>query len=103
MITIKENKWPGKFACLLVAICLSHASALAQIDVSGKVIPDNDGSPLPGVSIIIKGTTVGPTTDASGNYRISVPDRYSVLVFSYAGFVSEEISVGDQAIIHMVL
>lgn len=103
MITIKENKWPGKFACLLVAVCLCHASALAQIDVSGKVTSDDDGSPLPGVSIIIKGTTVGPTTDASGNYRISVQDRSSVLVFSYVGFVSEEISVGNQAIINMVL
>ena len=49
-----------------------------------------------GVNVIIKGTTKGTTTDINGNYFIEVPHKNTVLVFSYIGFESQEIKVGDQ-------
>ena len=52
--------------------------------------------PLPGVNVLVKGTTIGTTTDIDGNYFISVPDKNAVLVFSYIGFESQEVKVGGQ-------
>lgn len=73
-----------------------------DITVQGK-ITDMDGEPLPGVTVLIKGTSVGTTTDMNGNYTISVPDENAVLIFSYVGFVSEEITVGNQSNINISL
>ena len=59
-------------------------SAMAQRTVSGKVT-DDGGEALPGVNVVIKGTTTGVTTDLDGNYRISVEDG-ATLIFSFVGF-----------------
>ena len=73
--------------------------------VSGKVISGDDNQPLPGASVAIKGTTRGTTTDASGEYRISVPSNVTnaELVFSAVGFVSQEITVGSQTTVNLTL
>lgn len=63
--------------------------------ISGKVT-DEQNLPLPGVNILIKGTTVGTTTDANGQYSLTVPDRGTVLVFSFIGYKSTEVTVGNQ-------
>lgn len=82
--------------------CVFAFSAIAQEKaVTGKVTGD-DGSTLPGVAITIKGTSKGTTTDADGNFRISVPTT-SRLVFSYVGYVSQETNVGNQSTINIVL
>lgn len=60
--------------------------------VKGRVV-DSNGNPLPGVNVLIKGTTIGTVTDASGNYSVSVPDQPSTLVFSFIGYQSQEIPV----------
>jgi len=70
-------------------------------NVTGKVT-DIDGSGLPGVNIIIKGTTTGVVTDINGSYQISVPEN-ATLVFTFVGFVSEEVQVTNQNIINMIL
>ncbi len=70
--------------------------------VTGKVISDNKEI-LPGVNIVIKGTTNGTITDSQGNYSIVVPDKSTVLVISFIGYESQEITVSDQAIINVVL
>ncbi|WP_417887738.1 SusC/RagA family TonB-linked outer membrane protein [Zunongwangia sp.] len=71
-------------------------------EVSGTVISADDTMPIPGVSIMVKGTTKGTTTDFDGNYTISVsPD--AVLVFSYLGFKTREITVGEQTNIDVSL
>ncbi len=62
--------------------------------VEGRVT-DKDGNPLPGATVLIKGTTKGTTTDANGNYAIKVPEG-SVLVFSFVGFHKQEISVSPE-------
>ncbi len=58
--------------------------------ISGKVI--GDGDPLPGASVLVKGTSIGTTTDFDGNFSIKLPNPNSVLVFSYVGFKNKEIS-----------
>lgn len=70
-------------------------------DVRGKVT-DDKGQPLPGVSVFIKGTTTGVTTDANGNYSINVPDG-AILVFSYVGFGNIEEKVDGRTSINISL
>ncbi|GAB3560070.1 TonB-dependent receptor [Spirosoma fluminis] len=71
--------------------------------VSGKVSSGDDNQPLPGVSVAVKGTTRGTTTDANGEYRISVPSNNADLVFSAVGFVSQEITVGNKSTLNLTL
>jgi TonB-linked SusC/RagA family outer membrane protein len=70
--------------------------------VSGNVKALEDNFDLPGVSVLLKGTTTGTITDVDGNYKITVPDN-AVLVFSFVGFKSQEITVGARAIIDVQL
>ena len=74
-----------------------------EIRVTGRVIDANTGEGLPGVTIIVRGTTIGTTTDVGGNYLISVPDQNAVLVFSFVGFSSFEIVVSDRTTIDVSL
>lgn len=86
---------------LLVLLCC--LPVLAQnVTVSGRVTSSDDGSALPGVSIQVKGTTRGTTTNAEGAYTISVApnDR---LVFSFIGFGAQEVTVGNQTTINVRL
>ena len=73
----------------------------AQRTVSGTVT-DDTGEPLPGVNVLIKGTTSGTQTDLDGNYRLSVEDG-AVLVFSYVGFESQEVQVGSRTTLDLTL
>lgn len=75
--------------------------AMAQRTVSGKVT-DDTGESLPGVNVVIKGTTTGVTTDLDGNFRISVDDG-ATLIFSYVGFETQEIEVGARTTIDVTL
>lgn len=72
---------------------------IAQRTVSGKVT-DDSGEGLPGVNVVIKGTTTGVTTDLDGNYRISVEDG-ATLIFSYVGFNTQEVAVGSRTTIDL--
>ncbi|MGN6495321.1 MAG: TonB-dependent receptor [Agriterribacter sp.] len=73
------------------------------IEIKGRVT-DADGNPMEGVSVIVKGTLSGVTTDANGNYTISVPENSSkVLVFSFVGMENQEISVKANATLPVVL
>ena len=67
------------------------------------VVTDDTGDPLSGVNIVIKGTTNGVMTGTDGAFSISVPDDNAVLVFSYIGFVRQELKVGRQIVINMIL
>ena len=70
--------------------------------VSGKVTSSEDGSMLPGVSVKVKGTTRGVTTDGDGNYKISVAST-AKLSFSFVGFTSSEIAVNNSSVIDVKL
>ncbi|MCG8305773.1 MAG: TonB-dependent receptor [Cytophagales bacterium] len=68
-------------------------------EVTGKITSSDDGEGLPGVNVIVKGTSLGTVTDIEGNYAIDVSGENPVLVFSSVGYVQEEIAVGNQTVI----
>ncbi len=72
------------------------------IKITGKVT-DSEGKPLPNATVIIKGTNTGVTADMKGNYTITVPDFKTTLVFSYVGFATQEIVVGNKVTINVSL
>lgn len=73
----------------------SVASVHQQITVSGTVV-DDQGNALPGVSVMIKGTTMGQVTNIDGRYSIAVSNEEAVLIFSFVGYTTQEIMVGSQ-------
>src|SRR5690349_3077263 len=75
---------------------------LAQSTVSGKITSSEDNSDLPGVNVLVKGTANGTTTDANGIYSLQVPAQ-ATLVFSYIGYVTQEIPVTNQTTLNVVL
>ena len=89
-----------KLYLFLLALVMAHMafSQAAKLTVMGSITDKADGSPIPGVSIVEKGTTNGTTTDASGNFSISVPSD-GVLVFSFIGYKLQEIPVGNRTVI----
>jgi len=85
-----------KIKYLLILIFLFPLGLLAQqVPVSGKVIDLTDGSPLPGVSVHVKGTTSGGVTDVAGKFQITVPGTSAILQVSFLGYVTQEIAVKD--------
>ena len=81
---------------------LSSAPAPADITVEGKV-SDESGGGLPGVNILVKGTQHGTVTNAEGNFSFNVPDEKSILVFSYIGYVSQEVLISDRTRLDVTL
>ncbi|HEU5147350.1 MAG TPA: carboxypeptidase-like regulatory domain-containing protein, partial [Chryseosolibacter sp.] len=80
----------------VVIFLVASASVMAQQTVSGRVTTSVDGSPLPGVSVLVKGTTTGTSTDSDGRFTINVPNNDAVLVLSFIGFTTQEVPVGNQ-------
>lgn len=72
------------------------------IEVKGKVV-DNTGNPLPGVSVVVKGTNSGVSTDVDGNFKLELPEKGMILVFSFIGMKSQEIKIGEQKNLKVVL
>ncbi|MDP2413519.1 SusC/RagA family TonB-linked outer membrane protein [Daejeonella sp.] len=71
------------------------------MDIRGKVV-DSKGETLPGVSVRVKGTAVGTTTDAQGNFVLNAPDN-GTLVFSYIGYISQEVTVNSRSTINVTM
>jgi TonB-linked SusC/RagA family outer membrane protein len=84
-------------------VLVSPKALLQQIIVTGTVQSLSSGEPLPGVNVFVKGTEVGVVTDLNGHYEIAVPSSDAVLVYSFVGYVSEEIEVGSQTEINVNL
>jgi TonB-linked SusC/RagA family outer membrane protein len=73
-----------------------------NITVKG-LIRDKDGESLPGASVAVKGSSLGTSADVNGNYSLAVSDSKAVLVFSYLGFVTQEITIGGRSVIDVTL
>src|SRR4030043_345681 len=73
-----------------------------QVRVSGTIVDEN-GNPLPGVNVIVKGTTIGTTTDADGKYSLMVPSQNDFLVASFIGYVLSEVPVGGRSVVDITL
>jgi len=71
--------------------------------ISGQVLSADDNTPVPGVSVVLKGSRTGTNTDADGKFKIDVPDNAAILVFSSVGFTTQEIPVGTQSTISVSL
>jgi TonB-dependent starch-binding outer membrane protein SusC len=71
--------------------------------ITGTVVSAEDGSALPGVTVIVKGTTVGAVTDFEGHYEITVPQGSDILVFSFVGMQTQEIAIGTSTVIDVSL
>jgi TonB-dependent SusC/RagA subfamily outer membrane receptor len=80
----------------------SNLSAQSR-EVSGTITASDDNTTVPGVNIVIKGTTNGTTTDADGKFSLRVDDNSDVLVISSIGYATREITVGAQSVIDVVL
>ena len=92
-----------KSLTFVLLLFLGYAISFAQgIQVSGTVT-DAEGNGLPGVNVVIKGTTTGAVTNLDGYYSITAPGSDAVLVFSYVGYLSQEIAVGNQTSINITL
>ena len=71
--------------------------------ITGKVIDSERGEPMPGVSIIAKGTTIGSTTNVSGEYTLNMPEEAKVLVFSYVGYQTQDVNIGNRNTVNVTL
>src|SRR5712691_1708004 len=86
----------------VLVFCFAQVLHAQNSMVSGRVTSKVDGSPLPGVSVIAKGTANGTTTDADGKFSLAVSGD-DVLSFSYIGQATQEIKVGSQTEINVAL
>lgn len=94
-----------KFSIWLVGLLLIASAGLANAQtksISGTVTSADDGLTLPGVAVVVKGTTIGTTTNMEGQYQIDVPAG-STLVFSFIGLKTQDVKVGDQTTINVVM
>ncbi len=91
-----------KFHFLLILMVVS-VSAFGQRTITGTVTEEGTKEPLFGANILIKGFDTGTITDFDGKYSLELPEGADVLVFSYTGFESQEVTVGNQSVIDVVL
>ena len=87
---------------VLLSTCLA-LTAWAQSQVSGTVTSEETGEMLPGVNVIVKGTTVGTVTDIEGNYNLEVPEDQNTLQFSFIGFEPQEIEINGRSTVDLGL
>ena len=94
-----------KFTIVLAFLLIAGLQGLlAQTRViSGVVTSSEDKSPIPGVTIVVKSTTIGTTTNVDGKYTLSVPGKYNVLTFSYVGMKTKEVNIGESNTIDVVM
>lgn len=95
--SVKRLKRPFMILCFTMFWGFVSAQ---DVKVSGT-ITEESGEGLPGVSILVKGSSIGTISDIDGNYAINAPSNDAVLVFSYVGFVTEEISVDGKSVINL--
>jgi TonB-linked SusC/RagA family outer membrane protein len=88
---------------LACCFCLLHITvAWAQErTVTGKVTAKEDGTSLPGVNVVVKGTTTGTVTDVEGNYTLRVPTSGGTLIFSFIGLITQEVDIGQRTAVDM--
>jgi TonB-dependent starch-binding outer membrane protein SusC len=91
------------FALVLLLLSSGFIHAQNQSLIKGKVTAKEDGQPLPGVNVVLKGTSTGTTTDTDGAFALTVSGENPVLVFSFIGFQSQEVAVGNQSNLDVVL
>lgn len=93
-----------KFVLLLALFAMGLSSLMAQTKViTGVVTSADDGGTMPGVSISVKGTSLGAITDMNGNYNLKVPVDAKTLVFTFVGMTTQEIAIDNRSVINVAL
>ncbi len=94
-----------KKVTLLMALILfcSWQFVFAQKTITGTVTDAKDGSSIPGVNVVVKGTTTGTITDINGAYSLKLPANAQSLAFSFLGYESKEVAIGNQTIVNVSL
>ncbi|EHQ30759.1 SusC/RagA family TonB-linked outer membrane protein [Mucilaginibacter paludis] len=91
------------FTVLFLALFFQAFSLFAQtLTIKGKVV-DGSGAPLPGATVMVKGTTTGTVTDPNGNYSINIQNRNAILVFSFISFQKQEQPVGNNTQVNVTM
>ncbi len=93
----------SKLLMLLLLFFMGMGSLYAQRVITGTVTDKTDGSAIPGVNVVVKGTTTGTTTDVNGTYSITVPADAKVLEFSFVGMNTADVEIGSQTHINVSL
>lgn len=88
---------------LMAYILVFSEVAAQERSISGKVTSVEDGSTLPGVNVVLRGTTAGTVTDIDGNYTLSIPSTGGVLVFSFIGLATEEVEIGVRSVVDVAM
>ncbi len=93
-----------KFVLMLVLLIFAGVQVvMAQTTVTGVVTSSEDGMPIPGAAIQVKGTTIGVTTDVNGRYSLRVPADGQILQYSFVGMATKEVTIGSQTVINVIL
>lgn len=92
-----------KFLLLYFFLTVAFGALAQERAISGRVTALEDGLPLPGVNVVLKGTTKGSVTDVKGEYRFNIPSEGGTLVFSFIGLATQELEIGDRAIVDVQL
>ena len=93
-----------KITLFLLSLLFLGAQALqAQRQVTGKVTSADDGKGIPGVTVLVKGTQTGTTTDIDGKYRLNVSDKATTLVFSFIGMKTKEVAIAGKTTLDVVM
>ena len=98
---MKNGQLSKRISLLLLMLC-SFTFSYAQISVSGKVM-DEANEPVIGANVMLKGGKTGTITDVNGMFKISVPKQSSVLVVSFIGYATKEVTVGNKKTLNIVL
>ncbi len=88
---------------IMLLSCVVFMANAQDRTISGNLTSSEDGAPIPGVNVLVKGTAIGTISDVEGNYNIQVPSDESILVFSYIGMMTQEFTVGSQTKINIVM
>src|SRR5688572_1189144 len=99
--TLQTCRW---LLPVILGVMLNCTEVLAQTRTVSGVVKDNStGESIPGVSVLVKNSTVGTITEGDGKYSIQVTSDADVLVFSFVGFAKKEVVVGSQSTIDLSL
>ena len=100
---MEKRRSKGFKTFLFLAIIMAFSlGSFAQTTITGSVTGE-DGAGIPGVSIVVVGTVQGTITDIDGNFTLSVPESANKLMFSYIGMLTQEVEIGDQTTINVVM
>lgn len=88
--------------CLFFLMSIGIANAQTKV-VTGTVTSSEDGLPIPGVTVLVPGTTVGTTTDLDGKYTLSIRDTYTKLRYQFVGMITKDVMIGSNTQVNVVL